>query len=150
MRRPSTIVKDCDRRGVAAVEAAIVLPVAILILFAGLDVALIIQRQSLLTECACRAARQVIVSGELSRSSLGPTTWSGTAADAHPVAAAIRPVLATLTPSTVNITVEWADGGNEAGKKVNVQLSSEAPTIVARLFGAKWVVSSRSTMLIAN
>jgi Flp pilus assembly protein TadG len=150
MQRLRSNERTRHRRGVAAVEAAIVLPVAILILFAGLDVALVIQRQHLLTECACRAARHVIVRGEFSQSPLGPTTWSGTAADSHPVAAAIRPLLPTLDPAGVGVVVEWTDGKNRSGQKLNVQLSSQAPTLVAQLFGARWAMSARSTMLIAN
>ncbi|QDT57456.1 hypothetical protein Pan44_55250 [Caulifigura coniformis] len=126
------------------------LPVAFLILFSGLDVALTVQRQTMLTECACRAARRVIVAGEFSKTAMQPTTWTGTAADTHPIAAAIRPLLATLTPSIVGIKVQWLDGANSAGKKIQVELSSEAPTVIPRLFGAKWNLTARSTMLIAN
>lgn len=149
-RQHSLMSSRAARRGVAAMEAAIVLPAALLILFAGLDVAMAIQRRNLLTECACRAGRLGIVSGEFGRSALGPATWSGTAADAHPVANAIRPLLATLPPASVGIVVEWPDGQRQAGKKIRVRLSSQSPAIVSRLFGVQWVLTASSTMLIAN
>ena len=142
--------RRAPRRGVAAMEAAIVLPVALLILFAGLDVAMAIQRRTLLSECACRAGRLAIVSGQYSRTSLGPTTWSGTAADSHPVANAIRPLLVTLQPASVGIVVEWPEGERQAGKRLQVRLTTRAPTIVSRLFGLEWVLTATSTMLIAN
>jgi len=142
--------KAPPRRGVAAVEAAIVLPVALLILFAGLDVALTVQRQTMLTECACRAARRVIIAGEFSKTAMQAQTWTGSAADVHPIATAIRPLLATLTPSTVGIKVQWLDGANRAGKRIQVELTSQAPTVIPRLFGANWQLTACSTMLIAN
>lgn len=138
------------RRGVAALEAAIVLPVATLILFGALDVALAIQRQNLLTECACRAARLAIVSGEFSTAGLGPATWTGLASDSHAFANAIRPMLPTLKPSSVTIVATWTEGSRDVGKKVQLKLSTQLPSLYAKLFGSTWILTAQSTMLIAN
>lgn len=143
-----------QRRAAAAVEAAIVLPVFLTFLFAMLDLSLAVSRYNSLSECARRAARAAIVRGERSAAPLtplGPAAWAGTAADEHPLAEEVRPLLVTMPPAQVAMRCEWPDGGHRIGQRVRVELSFEHPTLFASLFGnGPWSLSATSTMRIVH
>jgi hypothetical protein len=142
------------RRGAAAVEAALVLPVFLTFLFAMLDLSLAVARYNSLSECARRAARAAIVRGERSTSPLiplGPATWTGTAAENHPLVEEVRPLLVTMPPAQVAVRCEWPDGGHRFGQRVRVELRYEHPTLFTALFGNQpWTLSATSTMRIVH
>ncbi len=141
---------DRPRRGAAAVEAALVLSAAALLLFGALDVSLAVLRRNLLANAACRGARVAGVHGDRSASPLGPAAWAGTAASAHPVADSIRPLISTIPPAQVQIAISWPDGDRDAGSRVAVELSSQSPSILASLFGTTWTLRAASTVPIAH
>ena len=60
------------RRGAAMVEAAIILPVFLLLIFGMIDVGMGVFRNNLLSEAARHGARQAIVHG-----AFAPTGWDG-------------------------------------------------------------------------
>ena len=141
------------RRGVAAVEAAVVLTTFLVVLFALFDVALASARSNALSESACRAARAAIVRGGKSPTSsrLGPSTWSGTAASNHVVTQAIRPLLITMPPGQVQVRLTWPDGGNAVGQRVRVEVSYQQQNSVPFVFGSTpWPLQASSTMRIVH
>lgn len=143
-----------QRRAAAAVEAAIVLPVFLTFLFAMLDLSLAVSRYNSLSECARRSARAAIVRGERGAAPLtplGPAAWAGTAADAHPLAEEVRPLLVSMPPAQVAVRCEWPEGGNRAGQRVRVELRYEHRSLLASLFGHEpWTLSATSTMRIVH
>lgn len=139
------------RRGAAAFEAAVALPVFLLILFGLLDLSLAILRRNSLCECARRAARLAIVRGEKASSPLGPAGWSGTGADDHPVTDAIRGLLTTMPPDRVRVEILWPDSGNRVGQRLQVRLRFAHESVLSGLFGMEpWNLSAISTMRIAH
>ena len=154
MRRADHVRRFESRRcGAVAVEGAIVLSIFLGVLMATLDIGLAAARTNALTECARRAGRRAIVCGKLSPASQqwGPAGWQGTAADSHPVATAIRPLLVTMRPSDVRIQLNWPDGGIEAGQRVRVELSySHRPTVPYVLVSGTWNLTAATTMRVVH
>lgn len=142
------------RRGAAAIEAAIVLSVFLAALFSMLDLALATLRANSLCECARRAARLAIVRGEgatFPLSPLGPESWSGTAADDHPFAEAVRPLLTTMQPDRVRITATWLDESHQPNDRVRVQLVFEHAPLVPFVFRDRpQPLTATSTMRIVH
>jgi Flp pilus assembly protein TadG len=127
-----------SRRGATAVEAAIVLPVFLLIVLGALDLGIAVFHDNTLSAAARRGARQAIVHGALAAPqaiSWGPTSYAGTAADASAIAQAIRPSLFTFDPSQVQINVDWLDGGNQPDQRVRVTLTYQERSVVPGFFG---------------
>lgn len=141
------------RSGVAAVEAALVLPVCLIGLIALLDLALAVAQYNSLAECARRGARTAIVRGSQSSvvSPIGPSAWSGTADEAHPLTDEFRSLLVSMSPGDVQVTVEWPDGDNRPGDRVSVSLSFEHTSLVTTLFGSDpWQLTAASMMRIVH
>ncbi|MEX0586936.1 MAG: TadE/TadG family type IV pilus assembly protein [Pirellulales bacterium] len=139
--------------GVAAVEAALVLPLCLVGLIALLDLALAVAQFNSLAECARRGARTAIVRGDQSTviAPVGHSTWSGTADQPHPLTDAFRSLLVCMPPGDVDVTAEWPDGGNRAGQRVRVILTFEHTSLVTTLFGnGDWQLTSSSTMRIVH
>jgi Flp pilus assembly protein TadG len=135
------------------VEATIVLAALLMILFAMLDLCLAAARSNALSECVRRAGRLAIISGEKSPTSkkLGPTSWTGTAADNHAIANAIRPLLLSMKPSSVQVTVTWPDGGNRLGQRVYVTLNYQQRPLTPVVFGTTpWQLTASSTMRVVH
>lgn len=108
-------------------------------LFAMLDLSLAALRNNSLSECARRAAREAIVRGERAPSSLGqlgPAAWSGTAADDHPLAEAMRPLLTTMQPAEVQIEAAWPDGSCNEGDRVEVVLRYDHQRLLPLVWGS--------------
>lgn len=143
------------RRGATIVEMAIVQLLFLAMVLGMLDVGAAVVRYDALTQAARQGARQAIVHGDLATKlgSWGPASYSGTGADSHPIAAAIRPSLAIFDPSQVRIAAEWPDGGNEATKKNRVRVTVTAPyrPSVAFIFGNRtFTLQASSTMKITH
>jgi hypothetical protein len=147
-RRP-----ESSRAGVAAVEAALLLPVCLIGLVALLDLALAVAQYNSLAECARHGARAAIVRGNQSTtvSPLGPIAWSGSADQPHPLTDGFRTRLVCMSPGDVNVTASWPDGDNRAGQRVHVILEFEHNSLVTTLFGGNaWRLTGESTMRIVH
>lgn len=122
------------RWGATAVEAAIVLPIALLALFAILDLGLASLRYNTLAEAARRLARAAVVRGEETPTEIGndwgPSPIIATADDAIDPALTIHPLLPTMEPADVSIEMTWPDATNNAGSRVRVQLKYKHQPLV--------------------
>lgn len=123
------IAKRSKRNGVVAAESAVVLGVMLIFCIAVLDLGMNVARSNSLSDCARHAARYAILHGSRSPTSLGPQHWSGTLDENHPVTNVIRNRLLGMAPSSVNLTLTWPDGGNEASARVSVELSYQPPRL---------------------
>lgn len=142
-----------DRRGAAMVELAIVFPVFLILVIGVIDLTTGVYRYNLVSEAARRGVREAIVLGEDAspqRASLGPQTWTGTAASGDPVADAIRPLLAAIDPAEFAIRLEWPDGNNLAPSRVRCTVSTVFRPFSFVLVGQTVNLSATSTMSIAN
>lgn len=126
------------RRGAAAIETAIVLPVFLLIIIGLLDLGLAVFRYNTMAAAVRYGARQAIVHGAKAaplRTSWGPNTYSGPANDASELAIAIQSRLFALDASQVQLTAEWPDGDNEPDHRVRITLRYQQRAIVPELLG---------------
>jgi hypothetical protein len=81
----------------------------------------------------------------------GPSTWTGTAASADEVSAAIAPNLALMPSSQVHIQMEWPDGGHQLGQRVRVTLTYTQHLICGDLLGLQpWQMTAVSVMRIQH
>lgn len=142
------------RRGVALLEAAIVLGVFLTLLLGSLDLMLMVFRDNTMAQAARRLARAAIVRGEGVAGFAepwGPAPYSGTADDDTQQAAAIRDVLVAVDPADVQIRISWPDAANATGNRVEVVVSMQHQPIVASLFGVDaYPLTATSTMRIEH
>lgn len=154
MRRmiPTTRSHRSRRTGAVIVEGALVLGVFLTILLASLDLSLAVLIDNTLADGARRLARAAIVRGEGSAgltTPWGPTSFMGSADGNTEFADAIRQILVAVDPADVQIAVDWPDGGNGEGDRVEVTLTSEYQAIFASLLGADpYLLQATSTMRI--
>jgi hypothetical protein len=152
-REPRRSQARC-RSGAAAVEAAIVLPVFLLMVLGGLDLGLAVFHENTLSAVARRTAREAIVHGALAPPQLtswGPANYVGAASDSSDIALAARPMLFTMDRSQVQIKVEWIDGGNRPDQRVRVTLTYQEQSVVPKFFGhAPIGLQAVSTMRILH
>jgi Flp pilus assembly protein TadG len=114
------------RRGVTTLESALVMGTLFYLLFVLFDLGLAAFRYNLLAATARRVAREAIVHGAAAtpeRTTWGINKYAGTGADSSEIAQAAAPMLTTMDPSAVTITVEWPDGNNRENDRVSVHLS---------------------------
>lgn len=143
------------RAGATAVEAAIVLPIALLALFAILDLGLASLRYNTLAEAARRLARAAVMRGDETPTEIGndwgPGPIIATAADSIDPALTIHALLPTMDPGDVSIQMTWPDGTNNSGSRIRVQLKYEHQPLVPGFnpWGAIQLESS-SQMRIVN
>lgn len=126
------------RRGVALVEAAVVVPAFLLVVLGMLDFGLATLNRNNLSFAATRLCRAAIVRGEKSapeRTPWGPAAYIGTAAGADEIASVIRPHLAVMSPAQVRIRLEWLDGSNARDQRVRATVEYEQTWICGGLFG---------------
>lgn len=123
--RKSLRAKGRYRRGVTIVEGAIVLGVLLMLLFSCVELGIAVCRYNVLAAATRLVAREAVVRGSFAppeRSSWGPVSYAGNAADGSEVATIASPYLATMTPADVSIDINWLDSSNEEGCRVQVQL----------------------------
>jgi Flp pilus assembly protein TadG len=145
--------RSAKRRGVSAVEGAIVLSVTVLFIFGGLDVGLLVTRYNALGEAACRAARAVAVRGSSADQlgTLGPTAMEFTADANNVVADSFRFLLPTMNPAEVSARIEWPDGTNTPDSRVRVTLQYQHHCHVPALLGyGNFLLQSTSVMAVAH
>jgi len=153
-RTPPAQIERSPRHGAAAVESAVVLSVLLTILFGMLDLALATMRQNTLTEASRFLARSAIVHGRLASPGLGSwgaDTYMATAADASPQATLIKPLLASMDPAAVSMTLQWPDTDNQPDHRVVATLSYSHQPIIPFIFGSRPInLSATSTMRISH
>jgi hypothetical protein len=145
------------RRGSATVEAAITIPVFLVLVLGMIDLSIGVARYNTLSQAARHGARQASVHGKLAPSGLGgpwgpaaipptaPTTGGPAAAEA------VAPMLANCSLEESRVQVEWPDGGNEAGSRVRVVVTSPYRPMITFLFGNPAItLKASSTMLISH
>jgi Flp pilus assembly protein TadG len=141
-RGPNQFSNGRRRRGVAAVEAAIVLSVFLLILFGMLDLGLLVLDYNTLSEATRRLARVAIVHGQMAapaQTVWGPTAVSGTAGDGTEYAVALSPELATFNLNQVNYSIAWPAGTNRPDDPIQVTVTYQYPPIIPYLLGTQTV-----------
>jgi hypothetical protein len=141
-------------RGVAALECAFTLPVALFVLYSLLDLGLAAIRYNTLAEGARRIARQAIIHGRLSpqpSDAWGPEEFAGTAADDSPQTEPLEGMLPTMQAGDVEVEIAWLDGDNSPRDRVRVELRYRHRSIVPLLAGRQDIdLRSTTTMNIVN
>lgn len=144
------------RRGAAMLEAAIILPVFILLVFGMIDLGLGVFHYNLLSEAARHGVRQAIVHGEYAPASWNGGKWGPTTIDVAanssgvPLVDAIAPLLVHCDLSKTQIKAEWLDGNNAVESKVRVTVTSIYEPMFASIIGGAIDLSASSTMPIAH
>lgn len=144
-----------NRRGATTVEMAIILMTFLVLVFGMLDLALGVLRYNTLAQAARQVAREAIVHGSLA-DRLGPWgsgSYSGSAADSHPIAQFIQEYssLNVFDLSEVTVQVEWPDGANEFQQRVHVTVSMPYRPIITFIFGNPvFTLEATSEMPIAH
>jgi Flp pilus assembly protein TadG len=143
-----------ERRGVVAVEGAIVLSTLMLLLFVLLDLGLAVCRYNVLSATARNLARAAIVRGADAAPQLaawGPNPYSGNAADSSAMATVAASWLATMNPGDVTMQLIWPDGDNQPNHRVTVQLGYNHQFLTSFLsLGNTVSLQAQSTMLISH
>jgi Flp pilus assembly protein TadG len=147
-------VQSNRRRGVAAVEAAIVLPVLVVVVLGMLDLSLLVLESNTLAEASRRLCRQAMVHGQLASPQMtvwGPTTVSGTANDGTEYAEALNPELVTFDLTQVSYLINWPDGGNQPGNRVQVTVNYQYQPLMPLILGTSSVpIAMETTMEVAH
>ena len=162
-------MRRADRRairsGAAMVEAAIVLPVFLLIVLGTIDLGMAVFRYNTLSQAARHGARQAVVHGELARPAFNGGSWmpspAGTAPPkvgplamtdtSSPVAQAVKPMLVGCPEGATTVTVEWPDRDDKVGDRVQVTVTSTYQPMVTWIFGGTTLsLRASSTMFIAH
>lgn len=157
------------RCGGAAVEAAVVLPVFLLIVLGAIDLGAAVFRYNTLSQAARQGARQAMVHGELAPAGWNGGPWAGTADDpaggkmidvrldspATPVeqaaADAVRPMLVNCPPDQTWVRVTWPAGTNKIGDSVRVRITTTYTPMTSYIVGGTPIaLSAASTMPIAH
>ncbi len=141
-------------RGAALVEAAITLPVFVLLIFGLFDLGLCTFRYHALSNAARQGARKAVVHGNLTPRKLstwGPKSTTVVGSDGGEVATEIRPFLGGMSPKTVSILMEWPDGDCAPESRVRVTLSTTHPFLLTSVFGGSpRSLTASSTMRITH
>lgn len=134
-------------------EAALTLPVLLLIVFGTIDMGFAVQRAGLCHEAARIGARMAVVHGADARD-MGPWTTDLAVAAIH---GRIDPIMraAAIDPDNVQVTVTWTKAGsglyvNSPGSLVTVRVSIANVHLVPFLRFSPLTVSSDACMVISN
>ncbi len=142
------------RAGVIITESAIVLPVALLVIFSLLDLGLAAIRYNALGEAARLLSREAICRGSLASDvvdSWGPDEYEGTAADDSVFSRTIQRRLPTMESADVQIRIAWLDGANDPRDRVEVRLNyTHEPLLPGIMVWGPIELSSTSTLRIVN
>jgi Flp pilus assembly protein TadG len=163
-RRENTMMKPAQnnkqycaargRRGVAVVEGAIVLASLVIVLFGMLDLTLLVLESNTVAEASRRMCRNAVVHGQMASPQMtiwGPTSVTGTAGDGTEYAQALDPELVTFNLSNVNYTINWLDGSNQPGNRVQVIVTFNYQPMMPFLLGGSAIpISMDTTMQVAH
>ena len=147
--------KQAVRRGAAAVEAAIVLPVFLFLVLGMVDLGVGIFRKQMVGQAARETARMAMVRGSMAPSQLGkwgPTTYGPASADASDaIARTVTPKLGGLDPANVTLKLEWLDGSNAEEKRVRATVTTTYQPVLTYIFGKSPItLSATSTIKITH
>ncbi len=134
------IVSRPLRRGVAAVEAAVVLSVFLVILFVMIDLGLMVLDYNLLCDGAQQLCRQAMIHGSKSapqETMWGPTAVSGNAGDNSQYSQSFVQDLPTMTLSKVNYKLQWSNGTNQPDDPVQATLAYQYSPMIPFVLGNK-------------
>lgn len=143
-----------NRRGATVVEGAIVLSSLVIVLFGMLDLSLLVLESNTAAEASRRMCRTAVVHGQMASPQLtvwGPTTVTGTAGDGTEYAQALDPELVTFNLSNVNYTINWLDGSNQPGYRVQVIVNFQYQPLMPFILGGSAIpISMDTTMQVAH
>lgn len=150
----SILRRSGSRRGVTAIESAIVLVTVFMVLFVVFAMGLTTFQYNTVSAVARQVARAATVHGSSAPpqvSAWGPAPYSGNAADGSQIAAAAAPLLATIAPADVAINVTWPDGGNAVNNRVQVVVSYTRSAWVPLVpLAGSMTLTATSTLPIAH
>ncbi|MFU7559939.1 TadE/TadG family type IV pilus assembly protein [Roseiconus sp. JC912] len=142
------------RLGLSAVETAITLPVAMLIIFALLDFGLVSVQQNSLDYSArilCREATMHGADADSVQDQWGPVAISTNAGSGAPEVQSILATLPTMNTEDVSVTINWASGENNPGDSVSVTLEFTHDSFLSGwLEWTQWDLRSECAMPIVN
>ena len=145
------------RRGAVTVEAAIVVPVFLMLVLGVIDLSIGVLRQETLSHAAREAARHAVVHGQLCPAGWNGGPW-GTATIDQPMTASgtpavdlVKPALVTCPEADTRVRVEWPAGSNRPGSPVRVTVTSVYTPIVTWIFGNPTItLTASSTMPVCH
>lgn len=142
------------RRGATAVEAAIILPILLWILFAMLDLGLAAVQSNSLSEAAQQICRRVSLHGAetaVENPVWGPDDFQAAMSSPSPMVVDARYALVTMPVEEVDVAIRWPDGDNQPRNQIAVELSYVHQPIVPGImpWGAL-ELSANSLMTIVN
>jgi hypothetical protein len=136
------------------IESSILLSTLLLVMFVLFDFGLAVFQYNLLSSVARYLARQATVHGGAAAAAdgiWGPATYVGNAGDGSAIASAAAPLLATMPPSGVAISVTWPSGTNTVNSTVQVTVSYTHSPLVPFLPGiSALAMQAQSTMYIIH
>jgi Flp pilus assembly protein TadG len=145
------------RRGAAMLEAAIVLPVFLILVLGTIDTGLAVFRHNTLSQAARTGVRHAMVHGENATAGWNGGPWGPTTIDQDmtatgvPVVAAVQPTLFDMPADQTRIRVEWPDGHNRIRDSVRVTVTSTYTPMITWIWGGGAIsLHATSTMPIAN
>ncbi len=127
-----------SRRGVAAVEAAVVLSVFLVILFVMIDLGLMVLDYNLLCDGAQQLCRQAMIHGSKSspqETMWGPTAVNGNAGDGSQYSQSFLQDLPTLTLAKVYYKLDWSNGTNQPDDPVQATLTYQYSPMIPFVLG---------------
>jgi Flp pilus assembly protein TadG len=147
------------------VEAAIVIPVFLLIVLGTIDLGLAVFRYNTLSQAARQGARQAVVHGELALPAFNGGSWMPAPAGGQPpqvgpldmtntsspLVQAVKPTLAGCPEGSTTVTAVWLDSEDKTGDRVRVTVASTYQPVVTWIFGGTaFSLRSSSTMPVAH
>jgi Flp pilus assembly protein TadG len=127
-----------SRRGVAAVEAAVVLSVFLVILFVMIDLGLMVLDYNLLCDGAQQLCRQAMIHGSKSspqETMWGPTAVNGNAGDGSQYSQSFLQDLPTMTLAKVYYKLDWSNGTNQPDDPVQATLTYQYSPMIPFVLG---------------
>jgi Flp pilus assembly protein TadG len=155
-------VKQPIRRGAAMVEAAIILPVFLVLTLGMIDLGIAVFQNNAICEASRQGARIASVHGAYAADDAtypggvwGPSAYSGAGSATDPIPTAMRSAgaLAGLNTANVTVAVSWPSGTNSVanGDTVSVKVSVPWAPVIFYVFGNKSVtLTATSIMPIAH
>ncbi len=142
MRRPQAqpFGSWSSRRGVAAVEAAVVLSVFLLILFVMIDLGLMVLDYNLLCDGAQQLCRQAMIHGSKSspqETMWGPTAVNGNAGDGSQYSQSFLQDLPAMPLVKVYYKLQWPNGTNQPDDPVQAALTYQYSPMIPFVLGSQ-------------
>lgn len=134
-------------------ETALVLTTFLILAAGTLDLGVGVFRYHVLAQVARHGARQAVVHGEMADvlGEWGPGSIDVPAtANGIPIVQAIQPMMVSFDLDQTRVLVDWLDGTNEVGHRVQVTVTTPYTPILTFVLGGQRTLSATSTMRIAH